>query len=393
MQNSKQKILVVDDNPKNIQVLASFLYEKGYEIEYSQSGPDALEWIKTESFDLILLDIMMPEMDGFEVCQIIKSNPKNKDLPIIFLTAKTDIESINKAFNAGGVDYISKPFNSDELIARVNTHLDLKHSKDSLRHINNKLEDLVQERTKQLKVSLEKLAIAKTELELLDKTKTEFMLLLSHEIRTPLNGILGGVELLKEADLPDETLVLLNILDVSTKRLEAFSMKTLEISQLRTKGKGILRPERINISSIIHYQQERLKNTIKEKKLEINSINLTHAWLHADMQYLNMAFTQILDNAAFYSLKNGCIRVEVNTNAHHLVCTVYDQGIGFSKELIGKPIKSFHGDFQDIDKKTGLGLYLANLIVDTHDGLLSFGNNKTGGAFVRLELPIKTSAH
>jgi K+-sensing histidine kinase KdpD len=238
-----------------------------------------------------------------------------------------------------------------------------------------------------LSESLDELAIANVDLEALDGAKSEFMLLLSHEIRTPLNGILGGVDLLKEANLPEETLVFLNILDESTRRLEAFSMKTLEISQLRTKGKSLLKQERINISSILQYQQERLKTKIESKKLETNFMNFPDAWLQADMQYLNMALTQIVDNAVFFSLNESRITAEVKTNARHFICTIYDQGPGFSKNLLGKPLKSFYGDFQNIDKKTGLGLYLANLIIDIHDGQLSFGNNKNGGAFVRIELP------
>ncbi|MFH0999567.1 MAG: response regulator, partial [Bacteroidota bacterium] len=150
MNKKTPKILIVDDNPKNMQVLAGFLTESGYELEYSLNGMQALQWVGAEDFDLILLDIMMPEMDGFEVCEKIKSSSKNNDLPIIFLTAKTDIESIKKAFQMGGVDYISKPFNGEELLSRVSTHIELKCSKDRLKHINKKLDELVKERTREL---------------------------------------------------------------------------------------------------------------------------------------------------------------------------------------------------------------------------------------------------
>ncbi|MDA3953101.1 MAG: response regulator [Bacteroidales bacterium] len=135
----RNKILIVDDNPKNIQVLANTLGDAKYEIEYTTNGYDAIEWLNKDSFDLILLDVMMPEMDGYEICSKIKENEAFKDLPIIFITAKTDVESIVKGFDYGAVDYITKPFNSKELLARVNTHLELQNSK---KKINDLYKDL-----------------------------------------------------------------------------------------------------------------------------------------------------------------------------------------------------------------------------------------------------------
>jgi phosphoserine phosphatase RsbU/P len=125
-------ILVVDDNMKNIQVLGGFLLNEGFDVEFSLEGKSAIEWVGKQNFDLVLLDIMMPEMDGYEVCTIIKSKAENKDLPIIFITAKTDHESIIKGFETGAVDYITKPFIKSELLARVKSHIEIKRSRDRL---------------------------------------------------------------------------------------------------------------------------------------------------------------------------------------------------------------------------------------------------------------------
>lgn len=130
--NEKATILVVDDNLKNVQVLGGFLQSEGFEVEFALDGKSALNWIGKENFDLILLDIMMPEMDGYEVCTIIKQKPENKDLPVIFITAKTDHESIINGFEVGAVDYITKPFIKSELLARVKTHIEIKQSRDRL---------------------------------------------------------------------------------------------------------------------------------------------------------------------------------------------------------------------------------------------------------------------
>jgi phosphoserine phosphatase RsbU/P len=128
--DSRASVLMVDDNLKNLQVLGNILNNENYKLEYALNGNAALEWVEKKDFDLILLDVVMPEMGGFEFCSIFKSNEKNMNVPVIFLTAQTDVNSIIQGFNLGGVDYINKPFNKQELLARVSTHLELKKSRD-----------------------------------------------------------------------------------------------------------------------------------------------------------------------------------------------------------------------------------------------------------------------
>ncbi len=142
------KILIVDDVPKNIQVAASILQESGYQMAFAQNGPTAVSMAKNKRFDLILLDIMMPEMDGFEVCRQIRDRVSNREVPIIFLTAKEDADSIIKGFELGAVDYLTKPFNGAELVARVKTHLELYRSKKELMSANRRLSREIAERIK-----------------------------------------------------------------------------------------------------------------------------------------------------------------------------------------------------------------------------------------------------
>lgn len=126
-------ILIVDDNPQNIQVLGTILKRENYDVTIAMSGLEALEYLVTEHSDLILLDVMMPGMDGYEVCRIIKKDKKLKKIPVIFITAKTDSEDIVKGFKVGAVDYISKPFNTEELLARVKTHIELYQSREQIK--------------------------------------------------------------------------------------------------------------------------------------------------------------------------------------------------------------------------------------------------------------------
>ncbi|MEQ8189134.1 MAG: response regulator, partial [Candidatus Eremiobacterota bacterium] len=176
MNNNEEKqeiplVLIVDDVPKNIQLLGNILNNEGYDIIIAENGKEALERISDVLPDIILLDIMMPEMDGYETCKILKENDRTRDIPVIFLTAKTEMEDIVKGFNAGSVDYITKPFNSTELMARVKTHITLK-----------KLFDKEKEYVKELKE--------------LNKLKNKFLGIAAHDIRSPVATMQMNIEFL-----------------------------------------------------------------------------------------------------------------------------------------------------------------------------------------------------
>jgi DNA-binding response OmpR family regulator len=131
--NENTHILVVDDNKENLRVVSSFLQAKGYKMALALDGENALKLLETTKIDLILLDIMMPGMDGFKVCEVLKSKEATKDIPVIFLTAKNQTNDIVKGFKLGGVDYILKPFVKEELYARVHNHVRLKLAIDQLK--------------------------------------------------------------------------------------------------------------------------------------------------------------------------------------------------------------------------------------------------------------------
>ncbi len=137
--NQKIKILVVDDNKLSLHSVSSYLKSQGYELTQAENGEEALQLIESTTIDLILLDIMMPGMDGFEVCGRLKQYPATKDIPIIFLSAKIDTDDIVTGFKAGGVDYITKPFNKEELLARIRNHVELKLMRDMLKSHNIQL--------------------------------------------------------------------------------------------------------------------------------------------------------------------------------------------------------------------------------------------------------------
>jgi DNA-binding response OmpR family regulator len=131
--DKKPLLLIVDDNVRNFQFLGKMMAENGYESALARSGSQALDFVHKEKPELVLLDIMMPEMDGYEVCRELKSQKATSHIPVIFLTAKTETEGLVKGFEAGAVDYVTKPFKSAELLARIKTHIELKRAREEIR--------------------------------------------------------------------------------------------------------------------------------------------------------------------------------------------------------------------------------------------------------------------
>jgi len=381
MENNHHKILIVDDNSKNVQILANLLSEKGYVIEYALNGLDALKLVALEDFDLILLDIMMPVMDGFEVCKKIKSDQKKREIPIIFLTAKTDTENLQRAFEYGGEDYVNKPFGANELLSRVKAHIEIKKSRDKLKEVNKYLEEKVAERTVELERANKKL------LEL-DHSKSQFLQIISHEIKTPLNGMNGALSLINELDFTKESIGYLNILKRSTDRLEKFSITALDISRLNTYGEKALTLEKANIKKTVSIVLDKIEHARNVKKINIlQTINLDNEFAIVDVQHLSKCLDCILDNAIKYSPYNGSVLVNVLNDCNNLVLEIKDEGSGFEKNVDIDSLEPFENE-NHIDKNPGLGLILSNLIVKAHGGTIENGNNEDKGAFVRMVLPI-----
>jgi DNA-binding response OmpR family regulator len=183
------KIMIVDDTPQNLGVLEKMLAEKGYHVFAMTSGEAAIKSAAASRPELILLDVMMPGMNGYETCRKLKENPEMHDVAVIFLSAMNETDDKIKGFEAGGVDYITKPFQLDEVIVRVKTHLTVHKLQKELQKHNEHLETLVAERTRELEHAYKRVKN-------LEQLKGEFLSMISHELRTPLNGVLVIGELI-----------------------------------------------------------------------------------------------------------------------------------------------------------------------------------------------------
>lgn len=378
---TKSRILIVDDNPQNLQVLGRLLQEKDYEIEFATNGKAALEWVESGQFDLILLDINMPEMDGFEVCSEIRKNIKMKNIPVIFLSAYTDRESILKGFELGGQDYVAKPFDSRELVVRVKTHLSLKNSLEQLESVNKYLEDKVKERTLQLSEANKNLESLNLKLMELDRAKSDFLNLISHEIRTPLNGILGPLELLKDPVSSDESRELIELLDSSVKRLENFSINALLITQLKTRP--VINKEDIDLSKVVNEILNEEEPSIKARGLTVKDNSGTvSSIISGESELVRKCIHNILQNAITFSPSNGIIKVVISAKDQYVLLEIDDNGKGIPEVIIKKGPELFNKGDEYRDKSTGVGLSLSKLIMEAHGGELIIGNKPGGGACV-----------
>ncbi len=381
IENKNCRILVVDDVSQNIQVIGNILYENNYQVSFALSGPEALSLLNHEYYDLILLDILMPGMDGYEVCKIVKANEKISHIPIIFLTAKSDTDSILKGFELGAVDYLSKPFNTKELLARVKTQIELKKQKEQLENINELLEEKVKIRTTELQKANEQLQI-------LEQAKGKFLNLISHELRTPLNVINGFIEILYPSLKNTEHEQTIETLMSVTDKLISLSETALLITELQL-GEYLIEFTDVDISEVSLKVATTYVAAMKEKDIQlIANFDENARLIHGDVELISNSVNKILQNAIKFTPKYGLIQIQSTKNDLFVELIVTNSGDGFSAETLEKLFEIFA-----IDKMTnfsdgfGLGLASVKLAMEVQSGRIEVKNHSEGGASVTLMFP------
>ncbi|MEX0987414.1 MAG: hybrid sensor histidine kinase/response regulator [Bacteroidales bacterium] len=387
LQNQDQQediILIVDDNPQNLQVLGNLLRGLDYHVEFAMDGHAALSWLTNKAFSLILLDINMPGMSGFDVCKKIRQEESYENMPIIFLSADTDRESILKGFEYGAQDYITKPFDNREITVRIKTQLTLRHNNERLKSMNDKLESVVKERTLKLQIANKKLKENNLKLRELDKAKSEFLNLISHEIRTPLNGIIGSTFLLKGKDLPKDVTPLIEIMDQSVNRLEKFSMNALILTQIITMQSSII-DKQFSFRNTLYNTLDEVKEKMGNDgpRIKITDENAVPGTLQGAQTLVKTCLLNILDNAIRYSPKDGIIEIKNYETDKEYICEISDQGKGFTERELQEMHEVFNKDKSVTDNSLGMGLPVSKKIMDVHQGKLEL-ENQVQGALVRM---------
>lgn len=379
MNLSDKLILIVDDVSENIQVALNVLKPMGTALSFAMSGEEALKIIENKKPSLILLDIMMPNMDGYEVCRRLKSNILYSDIPIIFLTAKSSVDDIVKGFTYGGIDYITKPFESRELYIRVKTHL-----KNFLlqEHLKEQLKYLLKERDK-IKILLSQQSKMASMGEMLSS--------ISHQWKQPLTVIsLSALDTMvseKLKDTPDEAV--LNNLNIIEKQIE-FMVSTMH------DFNNFFKPDKEKIKFSLMHSSYELINLFSKNFIEDNIIINLNPKSEQDIEVFGFesmykqALLNIISNAVDAIVENNPddrnIFVECDSDSEYGIVTITNYAGQISKENIDKIFDQFFTTKGE--KGTGIGLSMTKQIIeDLGGGELSVKNIENGVVFtIKLEL-------
>lgn len=387
---NKYQILIVDDILDNIKVLQSILSDDSYKICYALNGQDAIKLCVTESFDLVLLDIMMPEMDGYEVCGYLKSKEKTKDIPVIFLTAKVDDEAIIKGFETGAQDYVTKPFNSQELVARVNMHLDLKHKNQELKMMNLELEERVAARTMELVESNRNLEHANRELSTLEHAKNDFLSLMSTELREPLNGVVGFAEMLEFSIKNKTNLKYVRYIIQACEKLIGVSDMALLLSALRF-DRYEMKILGISVYEVVKNSIEKLKPLISERKIKFKVDIPKNYIVRGDEKLLGISMEKVIENAVTNAPSRSEVLVGASLEGQSVRVFVQDLGVQFSPSEVDYTFHFFElkkDDRRQDFKRFTAGLVVVKLVMDLHKAKVDVDNLSEGGVRVSFHLPV-----
>jgi signal transduction histidine kinase len=380
-------ILIVDDTPANLDTISTVLGDAGYEIAIATSGEKALQLLQRRSPDLILLDVRMPGIDGFETCDRIKANSKTCDIPIVFMTSLIDLNNKIKGFNCGAVDYISKPFQEQEILARVKTHI-------QLRLLTQNLEQQVAEQTASLRIANEALANANI-------SKRLFLSTMSQEIRTPIDDILRLTERLQEQNhgiLDGQQIDDLARIEYNGNHLQSLINNTLKLANIES-GQLKLDLDLIAVADLCRSCLVAIQSLADRKNIRlILNIEPNLPQLSIDESQMRQAILNLLNNAVKFT-DAGSVTLSVTkamlTNSENISCVriaITDTGIGITSKNIQQlfqPFVQITNLLGERHEGNGLGLILAKQLVELHGGQISVYSIENAGSCFTIELPAR----
>jgi DNA-binding response OmpR family regulator len=369
-------IMIVDDEPDNLNVLGDILRQEGWVVRAFPHGELALAAAREEAPDLILLDIRMPGMDGFEVCRRFKADDRLRSIPILFLSASAEPADKVSAFNVGGVDYVTKPFAAVEVLARSHTHLRMR------RHQLHQ-EELVRQ-------GVQALAEAHRRLRIWDDAKNQWLNILSHEMRTPLTGVFGITELLF-MDLPadsDQQVQLRKSFDLSCARINKLIDDALTLAQIDVAADSFdMRP--VRLMPVLREALDMISGQVPSGELRASVSAVEHVAVLGETHLLNRAFIDLLRTAACCVIPGEVITLAAHVRDGWAEVVIETDGKPLSSEALEtffdvggqRTLLKGGGDF-------GLGTALASRILRLFNGRVSVRNGTDKGLVVSIFLPV-----
>jgi len=369
---SKQLILIIDDSKESLHYLCDIF--KDYRKAVTSSGTDGIKMANKLKPDLILLDILMPEIDGFEVCRRIKENPENKDIPIIFLSGKTLLEDVVKGFRFGAVDYITKPYENEELMVRVKNNLELKASKDMIKHQNQIME--------QLNLELK-----------------NFLNIATHDLKNSLLVIQGFLKIIldyKDKFTEEEKLEMLTDISMTSESMYKIITNLLLVTKLEANEISPY-PANLDISNLLNESVNFYRTKADLKNINIIQINkIRQEEILQDYTLVKECVDNILSNAVKFSPRDSTVYIRSyseSANIHKIpkiIIEVEDEGPGIKKtefNLLYKKFSKMSSLPTNKELTTGLGLAITKMIVELLDGSIEFESRIDKGTKFILKFP------
>ncbi len=382
-------ILIVDDNPRNLQLMSTVLKERGYKLFVTNSGENALVFLEQTVPDLILLDIMMPGMSGFEVCRRIKSNERLKAVPVIFLTAKNEVEDVVEGFEAGAVDYVTKPFNTREVFVRISTHLQLQQARRTLVTQNRELEKL----NTSLQDSKAIIEEDKKRLEQLNTEKNRFFSIIAHDLRSPISGLLGLSEIIRTqaGNISQEELKeFAGLLYDASSEVYNLLENLLDWSRLQMNVLSYS-PEKLQLKPVLIDAVKVIRQEWEKKNLQLSIDCSNELEMVADLNMIKTVIRNLASNAVKFTPSGGKISIVAEASSkENIVISVTDNGIGISEEMqqdiFSLTLKASRQGTNG-EKSTGLGLLICKDFIERHGGILSVESKEDRGSTFTITLP------
>lgn len=357
-------ILVVDDTPANLKLLETTLTAQGYRVLTSPRGELALKVAERSHPDLILLDINMPGMNGFEVCAELKKSEGLQDIPVLFISAYTDVEDKVKAFDAGGVDYVSKPFQEKEVLARVDTHLRLNRQRLELEANYKRVNELTA-----LRENLTHMIV--------------------HDLRSPLSAVSMTLSLMGgkfRSELPENIAELVGNASSSVARMVEMIGSMLDLDRLEA-GEMPVQFEEILLSTVLDEVLAMFDGLYDHLSFE-TKIPEPETGTRCDRNLIHRVFVNLLANAVRFSPRNGTIRVIIQAGDGETVVSVADQGPGIPEEAFGAIFDKF-GQAEQAKSlhSSGIGLAFCKLAVEAHGGRIWVESELEKGSQFNFTIP------
>jgi two-component system sensor histidine kinase/response regulator len=377
-------IMIVDDQPTNLMLLEDMLTQQGHDVRSFPLGRLALAAAMRTPPDLILLDINMPEMNGYEVCEHLKASTQLSNIPVIFLSALNETQDKVKAFESGAVDYVSKPFQFEEVQARVETHLKLHDLQRVLKLHNERLEEAVATRTREL-------ADANQRLTLLDRSKDAFLSLISHEFRTPLHGLLGVGELILDEMPPTNKNIELQCLFAqSRRRILSILDDALLLTEIDVRGTQF-NSGPTSLSAVLKRAVENASEFARSRQVTFTPLSDELGMVVGDEALLVRAFQALLETAVKFSGQGETVRLIQGDAPGSRQVIIESRGLTIPEPALARFFDLFSiGDAITRGGDLGLGPPVASRILSLFGASVAVANLEPSG--VRLTVVLRNAA-